>query len=193
MATKVYKEKRQKIFKATLKLASSHEWGALRLDQIARQAKVSVSEITYQYKTPFDILPEIIEDFSHSVAKVAGKSTENTSPRDRLFEILMARFDLLQQNRQAILNILTYIKKNPSLVPKLLCAQHQAMKYMLEIAHIKSKSFQPLITAGLLATYAMALKTWQHDSTHDMSKTMVVLDRSLRYSSKVAEIILRSK
>lgn len=182
----------QKIYTSTLKLASSHEWSTLQLEQIARQAKISLAEIKKYYATTDDILPEIVDDFSQKVSLTVGKLSPNTPIKDRLFEIFMARFDLLQQNRSAILNILTYVKKNPARAATLLKAQQQAMTSMFKLTRHNPSTIQPLISASLLVVFVLTVATWQHDQSADMSKTMATLDRHLRYANKLAEIILRS-
>ena len=71
------------------------------------------------WATKFDLLKTISKYVDYLLINNT-KSLENSSPKDMLFEVLMARFDILELNRRPFLEIYKILKKNPQQFIKLL-------------------------------------------------------------------------
>jgi AcrR family transcriptional regulator len=181
-----------KIAAAALRLAADHAWRSLTLAQIAKAAKVPLAEAHKHFADKDQILSAVVFYIDKKVAASVGKPLSQGTPKDRLFEVMMARIDILQKNRHAILGIMAALRQNPALAQFLIPAHMQAIKKMLSLAGIPThKVRQPLVIGGLLTIYGLTLCRWQSDITPDLSKTMAALDRSLRMAEKAAEILLR--
>ena len=184
----------QQICDAALKLASKKPWLSLTLEQIAQTAKIPHAKILKLFSSTHDLLPVLVQRFDDDVARSVGKSSQSGSAHDRIFDVMMTRFDLLQHHRIAILNIMAASKRTPALARLLLAAQWRAMSRMLEIAELsEDKGHQPFAIAGLLAIYGLTLCIWERDQSKDMAKTMAKLDQFLRFAGKFADILLRNK
>ncbi len=187
---KVKTDIRQKLIEAALALASKQDWSQLSLEQIAKAAKVLAHDAQKTFANLNDILPAIVEKIDGDVAKAVGRPLSSGTPHDRLFEVMMARFDILQKHRKAILGIIASVKRDPSLARNLMPAQAKALQKMLAIAGLQQDGVkQVLATVGLLAVYVASLRSWERDQTRDMTPTMAVLDRYLRRAGKLAEIV----
>ncbi len=182
----------KKICDAALKLSASHHWQTLTLQQISKTAKVPLTETKKIFTNKADILPEIVHQIDDEVVRI-GKINARNSPHDRLFEVMMARFDILQSHREGVLAIFAATKRSPPLALPILQAQWQSMPKMLKLAHLVPKGIpSSAMCFGLLAIYQLTLCVWLKDGTVDMSKTMAVLDRRLRYAGYLSEFFFHN-
>lgn len=183
---------RRKLVETCLKLAESRAWDQLSIKQIAKAAKIQLRDANSSFSAMEDFLPAIVEFITAETQSAIGKPLSKGTPHDRLFEVMMARFDVLQHHREAICNIIAAVKNNPRLMPFLLKAQADAMHATLKLAGInQSTGRNCAATLGLMAVHAATLHAWERDNSKDMSKTMAKLDQYLRYAEKAAEILFR--
>ena len=98
-------DQRKQVFEAAFELAARQGWRRVRLTDIAEEAGLSLAELRGLFGSKLGIL----EGFSRWVDEQVLKGTptpategEEESVRDRLFEILMRRFDVLQPFKEGI-------------------------------------------------------------------------------------------
>ena len=94
-------ELEKKIAEDTLKKLYKKSWDKLTLDDILDQ-KVKKKKI---FNTKNDLLKNINRYVDSSLIEKT-KNIESSSSKDMLFEVLMARFDILQENRISFIKIL---------------------------------------------------------------------------------------
>ena len=68
--------------------------------------------------TKNDLLKNINRYVDNSLIEKT-KNIESSSTKDMLFEVLMARFDILQENRISFIKIFEALKKSPKKILKL--------------------------------------------------------------------------
>ena len=107
--------------------------------------------------------------------------------KDRLFDVFMERFDLLNENRKAVLSILNHVTLQPSEMISTLPQVYQSVELMLSLVEgERSCGVKGCIrTSALVAVYIKTLKDWAKDLTEDMSITMASLDNNLSYFEKI--------
>jgi AcrR family transcriptional regulator len=178
----------KKIAETALRLAASRGWQGVTLERIAKAAGIPSARIKARYADRNAILPVLVDYVSAKAAGVSGKSDRASPPRDRLFEAAMARFDVLQAHRKAILSIAADSRTAVILAS----AQIRVMKNILERAGLARKSGDANLKAiALWGIYLAAFRVWCGDETLDMSKTMAALDRYLHCADK-AVILFRA-
>lgn len=124
------------------------------------------------------------------LAGCSAKLDLNESPRDRLFDCLMRRFDVLQPHKPALRMILRDLPRDPLAGLCQLGRLHGSMMLMLEAAGISSNSWTGHAKSkGLTAVYANALRTWLNDDSADLAPTMAALDRGLMQAEKLAQML----
>ena len=106
-------ESEKKIAKQTLNIIKRKSWNAFNLEQVLKNAKVKKT-----YKTKFDLLRVISKYVDYNLVNNT-KFLENSSSKDMLFEVLMARFDILEENRKSFLEIHKFLKKKSSTINKI--------------------------------------------------------------------------
>jgi AcrR family transcriptional regulator len=162
------------------------------MDRLAKAARLPPARIMAHFTDPYALLPALVEHITHETRADTGPFDKHSTPHDRLFETMMARFDSLQKHRRAVLNIMAAARSNSRIALGLLSSQHQAMRAMLEAAnYIPEKKHIFATSTGLLGVHIATTCVWSRDQTIDMSRTMSVLDRLLHHMDRVAEVGFR--
>jgi len=175
-----------KISAAALRLASAKGWQSLTLDAVAKTAKIPLATLKKRFNAPSELAPIIAEEIDHMAFAHTGKPTG--TPHDILFDLLMARFDILQKNRQAILSMAEAARTDRALSCALARAITDGAYRLIDAANLKTSS-RLVLALGLMAVYSWAFYAWRKDKSPDMAKTMAALDRALRLANKVSEIL----
>src|SRR3990167_2761434 len=94
---------KDRIIDATMALLATRDFAKVGLADVAEEAGVSLATLRELY----DGKLAIVADFSRRVdqAVLEGGAAEGGTPRDRLFEILMRRFDALGPYKAAVKNV----------------------------------------------------------------------------------------
>jgi ubiquinone biosynthesis protein COQ9 len=113
-------------------------------------------------------------------AAMEGALTEGPV-RDRLFDILLRRFDFLQKHRAGVLALLRVLPLEPALGLCLARANIASMGWLLEAAGVSSKGLRGEIRKrGLGVVWGCGVHAWVRDETPDLSATMAAVDAALR-------------
>jgi len=176
-----------RVFEAALKLAAERGWSVIALADIAAAAELSLADLYAAYPSKTAILEALSRDVDRRV--LAGAEIDATeTPRDRLFDVLMKRFDALAAYRDGLAAIARDARRDPVMV---LCGAGQllrSMAAMLEAAGISSAGLAGALRAkGLGAIYLATLRDWFRDDTADKAKTMAALDGRLRRAESCAK------
>ncbi len=178
------------IVATALDLAATQGWRDTTLADIAAAAKLSFAEVNAHYASKAAILAAFSKQIDAEV--LAGDDPElvDQPPRDRLFEVIMRRFDVLAPNKAAVRMIVRDLLYDPVAV---LCADlalRRSMTWMLEAAHIGTSGLGGLLRVeGLAALYLSVLRVWLADDSEDMAKTMAALDRRLRQAERLVRLV----
>lgn len=174
-----------RMIEAALALASERGWRTLSLADIAARAGVALVEAYRSCPDKIAILARMIGETDRAVL-AQGAAAATDSPRDRMFEILMRRFDALQSRREGMVAILRDLASDPAALLCLSPRLERSMAWMLESAGISSSGCAGSIKAkGLTLVYLDALRVWMKDDNPDMARTMAALDKGLRRAEQV--------
>ena len=100
--------------------------------------------------------------------------------RERLFDVLMRRLEMLGPHREAVRSLLRSARRNPPLAFALNGLAIRSQQWMLTAAGIEASGPRGLLRAqGLAVLFASVLRTWVHDDDPGLARTMAALDRAL--------------
>jgi AcrR family transcriptional regulator len=172
---------RDRILDAALAVAERDGWRKASLGAIAQEAGVPLHELYGEFRSRAAILRGLIARTDSSVLAETPTANPDESPRDRLFEVLMRRFDALKPHRAALKVIARELGSDP---PVALCSAPaflRSMAWMLEAAGLSTAGLRGRFRVRALAIlYLSVLRVFLRDDTEDLSKTMAALDRRLR-------------
>lgn len=102
------------------------------------------------------------------------------TPRERLFDIVMNRFEALQVHRDGMLALLSALRTDPATSALLYAGTLRSMRWLLEGAGVPAAGISGVVRVhGLMALWLYALRAWEQDDSVDLSGTMAAVDRGL--------------
>ena len=126
------------IYSAAMQVAARTGWRKARLADIAEEAGLSLADLHDRYDSKAALLDGLVRHIDRIVLKGAQQPNgEDSSPRDRLFDILMQRFDALNPYKDGIRAIVR--DTGGGGIAELLCGGCRllrSMRWMLEAAGI---------------------------------------------------------
>lgn len=184
------KDIEDRLIDAMLALAETEGWRGLTVAAIARDAGVSLADLHPRYGSRVSILTAFVRRIDRTVmAGDFGFSPEDTK-RDRLFAVLMRRFDALLPHREALRRIRSGLLVDPLAAAAVLPVFGCSMAWMLETAEIASDGCAGHArTAGLAGVWVKTMRVWLNDDTADLAQTMAALDRNLGRAGRCAEML----
>ncbi len=172
-----------RIIEATMALAAEKPWSEISLAEIAEKAEVPLADLRQHFCAKSAILAAFVRAVDDEVLRRTSRTKDlakhDESPRERLFDVVMTRFDVLGPHKPALRRMLGREGR-----PALVClspAQFLAsQRWMLAAAGVSTDGpLGALRVSGLAAAYADAFWTWLDDDDPGLAKTMARLDRRL--------------
>ncbi|HLO78559.1 MAG TPA: TetR/AcrR family transcriptional regulator [Magnetospirillum sp.] len=180
------------IVAAALALAAEKGWRGLALADVAERAGVPLAELVGHFPSKAAILDAYVERVDQQM--MAGRLDRDEPPRDRLFDVIMRRFDAMADDRKALGAILRQSTDDPWAI---LCGGRRFLRSMalvLETAGISSAGLSGLAkTQGVAAIYLYTFKTFLDDDSADHARTMAALDKALRRAGDWAALVFRRR
>ncbi|WP_421996527.1 TetR/AcrR family transcriptional regulator [Reyranella sp.] len=136
------------------------------------------------------------------MARVDGQVLGGTStrrdpeetPRDRLFDVMMRRYDALRPYRETLRAIRRAATRDPLLAIAIGPALRRSMGAMLQAAGLPSEGLAGAVREnGLLAIHYAVSRTFDRDETEDLSKTMAALDSRLKVAERWSQLFEKYK
>ena len=163
---------------AALRLAATRRWSDIALGEIAAEAGLTLGEMLRHVRSKSALLAA----FSRRIdeAMLATPAEADGSVKDRLFELLMRRFDALGPYRDAVQGILDGMARDPAVTASLGPSLVHSMRYLAEAAGINPTGLLgPIKINALASVYICTLRVWVKDDSADAAKTMAHLDKQL--------------
>ena len=169
----------KRMAEAAVELASERGWRDVSLADVAARAELPLPDAYRVAPTKAHLLAQLIAA-TNLVVLEGGMADRAEAPRDRLFDVLMRRFDAMQARRGGMVAILRDLPLDPLSALCALPQFGQSLGWMLEAAGISSAGVVgALKVKGLAVVYLSTLRVWLDDKTADMARTMAALDKNL--------------
>lgn len=167
------------VVSAALALVAEHGWSRLSMAAVAARAGLPLLDV-YRAVPSKAMLPALVVAATDRAVLAGGTADAAESPRDRLFDVLMRRFDALQARRPGMVALMRGLRSDPVALSRFAPRLARSLGWMLEAADIPSGGIVgALRTQALAVVHADALRVWLDDDTPDMAKTMAAVDRGL--------------
>lgn len=172
-------EARDKIVDALMGLAAEKPWDEISLSDVADRADVTLAT----FRDCFPSKGAALGGFSRRIDRIVlegGEPSGGESAKDRLFDVLMRRFDAMAPYRPALKNINDWAMRDPLALPALNQLALNSLRFMLEAAGLNSEGpLGALKLQGLALAWTRVFHIWLDDDSADGAKTMAALDREL--------------
>lgn len=176
---------------AFLTLIADKGYAGVSLRDVAEAAGLGLADLYRLYPDK----PALVAAF---LARIDGQVLAGTpsavdpeeTARDRLFDVMMRRYDALRAHRPALRALGRAGRRDPLLALALATPLRRSLAAMLEAASIPSDGFPGAVRQnGLLAIHHAVLGVFDSDETTDLSKTMAALDSRLKTAERWSQFV----
>jgi AcrR family transcriptional regulator len=185
--------KRSKAVRAALELAKERNWGEVTLADIAQAAGLDLADLRRDFSCKSDIVRAFQKEVDAEVLAKVKPAAEGQSPRDRLFDIVMTRFEAIQPYKPALKRISSYLCCRPGESAALVCSSLASQYWMLAGAGAKLDGPGGVLrVAGLASVYGKVFQIWLDDPSPSLDKTMAALDQRLAGGERMLSAVERA-
>jgi ubiquinone biosynthesis protein COQ9 len=180
--------------RALLALVETQGWTDLSFAEITEQAGVPIAEAHRLYPNKTAVLLGLTRAIDERILSGLQTDPLEGSAKDRLFDIVMRRFDLLKADRNAYRRLMRQLPATPNAFAALLCQLRRSLALTMEAAGISASGLKgALRLKGLLAIYIAGLRAFANDESEDLSKTMAEIDKRLGQAERLSEMLERRR
>ena len=173
-----------------MSLLAEHRFEQIGLSQIASDAKLSLAELRAEFASTLSILAAHIKEIDRAVLAGIDADMAEESPRERLFDVLMRRLEILEPHKEAVRSLMRSASCNPGLALALNGLAVRSQQWMLTAADIGASGPKGMLRAqGLALLFANVLRTWVNDDDDGHAKTLAALDRELARGQRFAGML----
>jgi AcrR family transcriptional regulator len=171
---------RDKIIDAFMALLAEQPLERIGFADIATRAGVSLAQLRDAFGSTLAILAAHVKAVDRKVLAEHDADMAEEPPRERLFDVLMRRLEVLAPHKQAMRSLMRSATWNPPLALALNGLAVQSQQWMLTAADIGAAGPKGMLRAqGLALLYANVLRVWVDDEDPGLARTMAALDRAL--------------
>lgn len=175
-----------------MRLAAEKGWGRVGLLEVARAAALPLSVFHRRYRSRADLLAALSRVADATVLAAGAGGDPGESTRDRLFDVMMSRFDALRPFREGLRAVARDLPGEPLTVLAFSCAFGRSMAWMLRAAGIDpDRRGGPALVAGLGAVHTRVMRVFLNDDSPDLSRTMAALDTELSRAERWSATLCR--
>lgn len=179
-------DRNKAVLDAAFRLVAERGWPNLSLADVSAAAGVSLGEVYAIAPLRMGVLAMLIAHVDEIVLADTGIPSPDEPRRDRLFDLLMRRFDALAPYKEGVRAILGETSSDPLTVLAAAPQLAHAMAWMLEAVGVPVRGIRgQLRIAVLSAAYLSTFRAWLRDDSPDLSATMAALDRALSRAGRL--------
>lgn len=172
---------REILVHSMLELVARTGWRGLTLNALSRHCGVPLAIIRRHYADKSDILADWRQRVDTEMLARLSQAWPCDTPRDRVFEAIMARLEVLAPHRAALRAIMDEREGAPfdQLAPR--GAEARAAFWLVVGADVEASGVAGIAKRiGIGWIYAQTVKTWLDEDDPDCPRTMARLDTALR-------------
>jgi ubiquinone biosynthesis protein COQ9 len=168
------------LLQQALDLIVEKGWAQFQLEDLADE-NMSLNQVHAQFPTRLSVLEALGQHIDQSTLDNVDTFDESDSQKDRLFSIMMTRFDVLATQKPIIKHLWQNVWKDPCTVTGSVPAGLKSMTMLLKTAGIETSGILGALRIKTFALfYLNTVWTWLSDDTPDADQTMAALDTNLK-------------
>ena len=180
---------REKIVDTLMDMLARRRWSDVGLSDIAHESGVGLAKLRELFPSKGAILGAFVRRIDLDVLDHDVKDMADEPARERLFDVLMRRFEALAPYRDALRSVRDGLRADPMGAAAMNQVAVSSMQWMLAAAGVQEAG--PIGTAraqGLVLVLARVFETFLNDPDEDLARTMKALDEELRRGEKLAHV-----
>lgn len=180
----------EKALDAFLGLIAEKGYADVALRDVAQAAGLEFADLYRLYPDKTALAAAFMARIDADVmAGTASSVDPEETARDRLFDVMMRRYDALRPYRAALRALRRAGTRDPMLAMAMGPGLRRSMAAMLEAASLASDGVPGALRQnGLLAIHYAVSRVFDRDDTQDLSKTMAALDNRLKTAERWSQL-----
>lgn len=171
---------RDKAIDALMALLGERSFEQIGLAEVAGRAGLKLSQLRAEFGSTLAILGAHIKEVDRAVLAGGDADVADEPARERLFDVLMRRLEVLAPHKAAVRSIMYSARRSPGLAFALNAMAVRSQRWMLEAAGIGAHGPRGALRAqGAALMFARTLSVWIDDEEEGLDRTMAALDRGL--------------
>jgi AcrR family transcriptional regulator len=180
---------REKIIAAFMALLAEKSIETIGLAEIAERSGVSLADLRGEFSSPIAILAAQVKELDRQVLAGSDPDMDEEDARERLFDVLMRRLELLAPHKEAVRSLMRSARRDPPLALALNAMTVRSQQWMLTAAGIGASGPKGMVRAqGTALLFANVLRTWVDDDD-DQTRTLAALDNQLARGQRFAGML----
>ena len=181
---------RAAIIAAFMGLLAEKKPGEIGLNEIADRAGVSLAELRGQFGSWFDIVTAFVKSVDEEVLAGIDVSLADEPVKEKLFDILMRRLDVLAPHKAAIENLGKAAARDGGLALGLNRLAVRSHQWMLAAAGVETSGPGGRLRAqGMAAMFGQVVSVWVKDEDPGLAPTMKALDEGLIRAGRAVRVL----
>ena len=178
------------VLDAFIGLISERGFVEVTLRDVAAAADLGLADLYRLYPDKVALAGAFMARIDAAVlAGTPRQADPEETARDRLFDVMMRRYDALKPYRAASSAMRRAGTRDPLLALALGPALRRSMAAMLEAAALPSDGLRGAVRQnGLLAIHYAVARVFDRDDSVDLSKTMAALDSRLKMAERWSQL-----
>ncbi len=178
------------IVTAFMALLAEKRFEDIGFAEIARRAGVSLSQLRAKHASKIELLAAQMRAVDCAVLDSIDPGMAAEPARERLFDVLMRRLDVMATNKAALRSLQRSMLLNPGLALTLNGLAVRSMQWMLTAADISAAGPKGMMRAqGLALLFVSVLRTWVDDNDPGQARTLAALDRAMSSGQRWAGLL----
>lgn len=181
---------RDRIVAAFMTILRARPFEDIGYSEIAARAEVSLATLRREFGTKVAILAAYIKEVDHKVLDGIDADMASEPARERLFDVLMRRIEILAPEKDAVRSLMRSVQADPCLAMALNCMAVRSQQWMLTAADIDASGTRGMVRAqGTALLFARVLQTFVHDDDPGHARTMAALDKQLSRGERMSGVL----
>jgi AcrR family transcriptional regulator len=172
---------RDKAVDALMALLTEQSFEQIGLAEVAGRADIKLSALRAEFGSTLAIFAAHIKDIDRAVLDGGDDDMADEPPRERLFDVLMRRLELMTPYKDAVRSMMRSARRHPSLAMALNAMAVRSQRWMLEAAGINASGPRGALRAqGGALMFARVVNAWLGGEDEDsLDRAMAALNRGL--------------
>lgn len=182
------REDRPDLLEAAFAQIADAGWAGWSPKALAAATGHDLATVYETFPVPASLLRRLGERLDRAMLAIPPEELDGLGKRERLFELLMRRFDAMAPFRPGLRRMAKEARE-PELLIQGFCSLDRMAGWLLELAGIAYRGLEArLARRALMLAYARLFRVWLADETPDLASTMAELDKRLDQLERLASL-----
>ncbi len=162
-------------------------WAGWSPTALAATTGIDLAEIYAAFPVPSALARRLGEHLDRAMLAIPAEELDGLSHRERLFELVMRRFDAMRPYKSGLSRMVREARGEPELLLVSICNLDRMAGWLIEMAELRYAGIEArLARRALMLAYARLFSVWIDDDTPDLARTMAELDKRLDQLERLA-------